>query len=228
MGDKNMRPNSLHDFQSMLAKIYADHNKRTYGFSALYALQLNRGIGIVSECLRKDNGDKEIIRKLPLIFGWLMALWNDLDIDIENVTWHKFPGICPYCRVTQNCLCIADEKKYDEKESLNVYRRDHSHRPKTLSDWQTLHMKIYGRVNKIKMRVQVWDHFVEEFGEVCAEMLLERRKELENECADVMMWLLAFCNRISVNLDELTWQKYPGECNACQKEQCECPRIAFE
>lgn len=220
------RPQTLSECQQMFSSIFGERNKKLYTDKDCL-LQVVENNARIAECLRKEeeNGIQEIVELLPKTFAWLIALWNTKGLVIEDALWHKYPGVCPYCLRRQDCSCISKDLAYDPERNLNVFRRDHTLRPRTLAAWQERHGEIYGKMNKVKSRLQVWLHFVEEVGEVSVELRHERKEEFANESADALMWLFAFANRISASLDEATWRVYPYECDTCHKEQCECPYV---
>lgn len=221
----NTRPEFLKDWQAMFKRIFGERNKEFYtpAECLLHILEETRGI---AKSLRREEDAEEMTERLATIFGWLVAVLNYLEIDMEDALWFKYPGICPYCFAKKNCFCISNEHKYDPDEvNLNHSRRDTKRMPRSLSKQQKLFKEIYGKVNAIMMRQQIWNHFMEELGEMSYELRHKNKQQLKEESADVLAWLIAFCIRIDVDLDEIVWHTYHGECNVCAKDVCECPYV---
>lgn len=236
---ENIRPETVPQWLDMFFRIYGERNQRLYHPSEIL-LQVWEEVSKIEEHLRKDRRDvnERVIKHVPVMLGWLMAFWNyrglpyriahtdgkDCGVDLEGATWHKFPAVCPYCKRTERCMCIVEDLAYNpENDDLNRFRRDIKNRPRTIAGWQKCHATIYGRVNKIKTIHQVFCHFKEELGEMSFEHRHKNFPKFMNESADVFMWLCAFATRLESNLDEITWMTYPGQCNICRKEVCECP-----
>lgn len=219
---KNTRPKSLRDWQEMFQRIYRKHNDQFYETPDLL-LQVVEEIGQVGELLRKGADTREVAAHLPMLFGWLMAFWNRIKLPVEDAAWFKYPNICPYCFREEKCLCISEEFKYEAGVvSLNAFRRDKAKAPHSLKDWQEMFGRIYGAVNKIISREMVWFHFTEEVAEVSREWRHKNMEGVREESVDILAWLFGFASKLKVDLDELTWFTFPGECNVCHQEQCNC------
>jgi len=64
---------------------------------------------------------------------------------------------------------------------------------------------------------------ISEAGEVADAYLKSDRKALENEVADLLAWLLSFCNVIGIDLEEAVLAKYGRGCPNCGSKPCRCP-----
>ena len=51
----------------------------------------------------------------------------------------------------------------------------------------------------------------------------QRRKNLEEEFADVLAWLATIANVVDVDLNEAVKKKYGSGCPGCQQFTCVCP-----
>jgi len=216
------RPATLKEQQKMFNEIYGEHNDELYSTHDIKD-QIWEKSSQISECIRKE-GTSEIIVYLPVLYGWLMALWNRLDLDISEAAWSKYPNICPYCKRLEKCLCITEDLVFHSADmSLNVFRRDTKNKPQGVPEWQTMFKRIYGNINKVKPLVAVWFHFNEEVGEVSRELRHGNAQGIRDESADVFAWFLAFCIKLGIDMDDLIWKTYPYECNICRNEKCACP-----
>lgn len=223
---RNKRPQNLPEWQDMFFNIYGERNKMLYTPESclLHVVEELRGF---AQWLRKERvGDVGVKDHIAVAFGWLLGFWNYIHVDVEEALWEKYPNVCPYCFQDAKCFCISEGLKYHPTVvKLNAFRHDTTNMPRSLFEWQEMHARLYGNVNKITAQYQVFSHFIEEIGEMSYEYRHKNNQALREESADVMMWLFAFCTRIDVNLDELVWHTYPAECNRCEKHVCECPYV---
>lgn len=223
MAKETVRPESLQEWQSMFRAIYKEHDDRLYETSSLL-LRVVEEMSEMAEALRKDDLP-ELIKNIPEVFCWLMALYDRLNINIEEALWRKYPGICPYCFREEKCLCITEDSKpkYNFQDSrYNCFRRDRKRMPKSLREWQSMFKRIYGNINRLESKKRLWFHFMEEIGEISKALRHGNKEELEAECADALAWLLPFCTKLELDIDELVWKRFPWECDVCHKQKCEC------
>lgn len=223
----NVRPCSLREQQDMFAWIYGEHNDAIYSTHDIQA-QIWEKIGQMEELLRKERIN-EMQALLPILYGWLMGLWNRIGVDIAEAAWFKYPDICPYCLREYRCGCLTEDLVYDpENPELTAHRRDIQRKPTSVREWQAMYSRIYGRVNKIQVLAAVWSHFVEEVAETSRELRHKNDRGVRDESADAFAQFMGFCTKlgevrdIPIDVDELVWQKYPGECNECRQEKCVC------
>lgn len=214
------RPVSLKEWQEMFERIYGEH-KRKYWTPEGLLLHIVEAQAEITEFLRHQNIER-IISRLPVLFKRFIAFCNIVGVNLEEAVWYKYPSICPYCQRTVKCLCITEELTYCAREELDSFRKMVELKPGSLLEWQEMFRRIYGNINKIAWREMIWFHFEEEVGEVSKAFRLKGEENLRNELADTFAWLMAFIDRLGLDLAEITWQEYPGFCNECKKEKCEC------
>jgi len=65
--------------------------------------------------------------------------------------------------------------------------------------------------------------FTEEVGELAAAIRNGSHKELQEEFADVLAWLVTLANIKNVDLTQALVQKYGSGCPGCGKLTCQCP-----
>ncbi|MEM3713059.1 MAG: MazG nucleotide pyrophosphohydrolase domain-containing protein [Thermoproteota archaeon] len=162
------------------------------------------------------------------IFAWLCAFVTRHG-SLEEIVWHKFPNICPYCFADKDCLCIARMSYMDKEERekyLETHRKNKNNFPQKLDDWKKMFDRIYGNINRVQSIEQIGFHMTEEVGEVAREIRLRRKEELKEEIADVFAWLIAIilkCEAITneeFNLADLLWQRFPNKCHRCGSKPC--------
>ena len=64
---------------------------------------------------------------------------------------------------------------------------------------------------------------MEEFGELATALRTGDKKNLAEEFADVLAWLVTIANIANVNLTEAIADKYGSGCPGCNQFICTCP-----
>lgn len=62
-----------------------------------------------------------------------------------------------------------------------------------------------------------------EIGELLRAYLKGNPVEIREEVADVFAWLSSVCNLLDIDLEDVTWEKYPDQCPKCRTNPCKCP-----
>lgn len=228
------RPRSVKEFQEMFCYIYHGLNGRLYKTDRELIDCLVEKICLLMEDARKDRR-VALKEQLAHVFSWYMAVANRLGIDIQEVLWHKYPGVCPYCLREKDCMCGTEHPVIGGKElKLRRLRRERAgHEPRTLAGHQALHGRLYSWQHDRELPITIAAHIVEEIGEVsCAQrhFVIERNREKKNdlwnevlaEMADVLSWMFALANRLEFDLADVVWEYYPYECVKCHKGPCIC------
>ncbi len=208
----------MYDWQSMFFKIYGGKNNTHYTVEQLL-LHVFEASAKISEGMRKEDNN-EIIEYLPLMFAWIISFANRIELNIAQTIWSKYHGVCPYCGKERHCSCVSGEAK-----PLKLYSNCEAVMPESVSGWQEMFDRIYGQINNLPSLSQIWMHVLEELAELSREFRLKNKEGLKLEFADAMAWFFAYCNRMRINLSEITYEKYPGKCDVCGKAECECPIV---
>ena len=231
------RPQSAKEFQEMFRHIYHDLNTQQYKKDKDLIARLIEEITKLMEHARKDR--RMLFRaQLTNIFSWSMAVTNRLEINIQEALWYKYPGVCPYCLKEKDCICGTEHPIIKNKEIvLRRLRRERAGRePQTLTEYQTLHGRLYSWQHDRELPIVIAAHLVEEAGEVSyAHRHLEIAKKsktrdywlnsVREEMSDVISWMFALANRLEFNLADVIWEYYPYECVKCHKGPCICEEI---
>jgi|GEM_PF-3352212 len=211
------RPVTLGEFQKMVRIIYLLKDQRDYTLQDLL-IHIQEEAAKIDEGLRKSS-DNEQINALPIFFCWFLSFCNMAGYNLEEVVWAKYQGICPYCG-GEECFCKPKQKKPD-----TWFKNPQGKIPRSLPEWQEMFRRMYGKSNSELWPIQIWLHVHEELGEFSREFRLKNVPKSHEELADAFAWLMAYCNKMNVNLAELTWNTYPGICNVCRQEKCQCPKV---
>jgi NTP pyrophosphatase (non-canonical NTP hydrolase) len=214
------------EFQTMNEYIYGEKNRQFYSDEALVARLLEE-TAIILEVVRKDYRDR-IPRHLADIFSWYNAVANRLNLDVQEVLWQKYPGVCSYCLREKDCMCgIEHPSDLEAKgKKLRALRLDRDGRePRTLSEHQALHARLYAWQHKRELPIMIASHIVEEAGEVSEAFRYKDKDKRADEMADVLSWIFALATRMGLDLAEVMWEFYPYICRKCEEERCACEQM---
>lgn len=220
------RPFTLGEFRVMNEYIYGDKNRELYGDGDLIR-RLFEVTALLGKVARKDRRELFGLHVAD-VFSWYSALANRLDLDVQEIMWIKFPGVCSYCLRNERCACGIDHppEPAERDKMLRALVRDRKRRePQMLSDHQHFHRTMYAWKHEGGDPVKIVQHIEEEIAEVSEAL---RRKDTDNvakEMADVLSWLLTFCNRMDIELADVMWRIYPYECRKCEEERCVCEEM---
>jgi NTP pyrophosphatase (non-canonical NTP hydrolase) len=226
--DAEDRHLTLHQWQLQIREIC--YPKDAFLGPEVLWLQMLKEASVVSEmCRRQRYADLFPSTDPPLgrMLFTLFRFCNEMNIRVDDVMWHKYPGICPYCApidpeiiqqllgrkdhyrskdmpgdaiVFQECRC--DLQSYGDYDEMRVtsFRSERACMPHGLIDWQTMVDGIYG----IKYRRQSVEnaalHLFEELGEVAGEILSSDYDTTRDEVADVFGWICSLSTRAALAL----------------------------
>ena len=66
---------------------------------------------------------------------------------------------------------------------------------------------------------------ISEVGELAEAIRLEDTQKISEELSDVFAWLCSVSNLTNIDLEEVSFLKYPGKCNRCDSNPCGCPEF---
>lgn len=208
---------SLRQWQEEFRSTYREKDQRDYTAADLL-LHVIEQTAEIAESFRKEEKLAEVL--LAHFFVWIVSFADRIEIDVEDATFRKYHGLCPYCGKKQNCICISSETK-----PKRWHRDNHAKRPNSLNMWQKFFDRVYGNVNKVAGRDKVWLHLLEEVGEVSKDFRLKNKKGISEELADTFAWFFSLCNRLNVDLDKVIFNTFPGRCDVCKNTKCSCPPV---
>ena len=93
----------------------------------------------------------------------------------------------------------------------------------SLHDLQKLIHTMYYEKDAARGAEATFLWFTEEVGELAAAIRSGSSKELHEEFADVLAWLVTLANIKNVDLSQALAQKYGSGCPGCGKLICQCP-----
>lgn len=219
MGVRFHSTQSLADFQSLIARIYALPDDRLYSIWDLLAQQQRFTMRSLKG-IRKSDPQK-IKDNLLIASSWAMSVANRLHIDVDSELWKRFPGVCSYC-TKKPCACKALKPNKRTK-----VRATKATKPPSLYQYQRLFSDIYP-VNSRTM-ADAGVHLAEEMGEVSEaihnylgkhqEKIFE---EISLELADYFSCVFGLANSANINMSEELAAFFDNGCHACHKAPCQC------
>lgn len=216
----HVRPQfSLRQFQHFIDEVYGVPDQRLYSVPDLLSNQ-QRFTMRALKGIRKQ--DKEKVRyNLLIAISWLMAVVNQLHIDLEDAVWNRFPGFCSYCGM-RPCAC----KKMKLKKR-SAQKRPQASRPKTIAEMQKMFNGIYPSTSRTIQDAGV--HLAEEMGEVseAIHIFLGEHKEKQfneiiHEVADYISCFFGVANSTSFDVAHELSVMYRNSCHICHKAPCVC------
>lgn len=217
---------SIHEAQEKVGVIFGEANSR-FSLGTL-ALLLGRSMGMLHKPYRL--GDEERFKvQLPGVFAWVSAVANAVDINLEDVLWEHFPGVCPYCAQK---VCNPDLHVGKGRLDVSHFAKETKERPKSFVGMQKMLKRIYPN-NTFEDSV---GHVVEEATEIqlaVAKFLWARQQpfvpsvsdlvsQLSLELSDILANLIAVANCNNVSLGTLVTEAYKKGCRSCGKKVCSC------
>ncbi|KIO46546.1 MULTISPECIES: MazG-like family protein [Sanguibacteroides] len=188
----------------------------------------------VGRCFQLINRKREaeIEKILPSIFKWFCVLffkYSNRNINLSDVLWNKFPGICPYCQKT-TCQCRIGKEQLDIPSLRDHVRNNIDRKPKTINEWQSHFQKIYPRGAESSFIINV-SHLAEELAELSEAYRKKHIKKdlpcVEMEMADVFSWIMGLANlihqlkdaqnkRLEYRFGSIISEKYKDGCPDCK------------
>jgi len=210
---------SLSQFQNFNKEVYGLPDDRLFSLSDLLTNQ-ERFTMRALKGIRKGERDK-IKNNLLISFSWLAAIAGRLHIDMEEVTWKRFPSICSYCG-KQPCSCkkskLRSRRKIVVKNSL---------KPKNLAGFQKMLSLIYPADSRTLFEAGV--HLAEEIGELnevihffSGEHKAKYFEEIKKEIADVISCFFSVANSAKIDMAAGLGKMYYSNCHVCHKAPCVC------
>jgi NTP pyrophosphatase (non-canonical NTP hydrolase) len=210
---------SLSQFQNFNKEVYGLPDDRLFSLPDLlsnqerFAMRALKGI-------RKGEGDK-LKSNLLVSFSWLAAIAGRLHIDMEEVTWRRFPSVCSYCG-KQPCSC----KKIKLKSRRRIIVKN-SLKPKNLAGFQKMLSLIYPVNSRTLFEAGV--HLAEEVGELnevihffLGEHKAKYFEEIKKEIADVISCFFSVANSAKIDMAADLGKMYYNNCHVCHKAPCNC------
>lgn len=92
----------------------------------------------------------------------------------------------------------------------------------SLRGLQKLMREIYFERDKKRGIPETYIWFISEVGELANALVKGTTKDVTEEAADVIAWLLSLCNLMNIDLEKAVYGKYGGGCPRCHTMPCRC------
>lgn len=93
----------------------------------------------------------------------------------------------------------------------------------SIGDFQQLIREMYYEKDVARGVSGTFMWLMEEVGELSSALRSDDRKNLAEEFADVLAWLVTIANVADIDLTQAVAAKYGTGCPGCSKFQCICP-----
>lgn len=196
---------------------------------------LNLSIIEIGEMLRYDDYSQKAVRDaLASVLSRTIAYANSFgDLDIIGEMSRRYPVEgCAYCR-NPACVCEYDERRTITEQDIKKIQRKWS-----IEDWCRHLDKVYGKVNRDRSFVHVFNRLQNEFCKISkvefthtrtrSETSDNYRDELTKQFADVFAWIFAVSNMHSLNVGGIIKAWAFKKCATCDMNPCQCGPFIFE
>ena len=92
----------------------------------------------------------------------------------------------------------------------------------SLRDFQRHFREVYFSRDSARGAERTFLWLVSEVGEAADALKDGDKEKLKLELADVMAWLLSFCNVVDIDIQEALEEVYGGGCPKCSSKPCIC------
>jgi len=219
--------------------IYGKKNKGL-DFEYMYSFLTRKTSYLTREFIRADGIDKSKIKETYIeSLSWLIAISHLLEIDLESSFFSKFPGICPYC-IKSPCCCSQTHRKPEFtsnarkiKEEL-AYSKDAIYRngkaqtyaPDMINNIYPSNKNIFNIFGGFYHSSRLFEE-LGELHEAYAKLKEDKfynKKNLEDELADILAWMLSLWGIMfkDIDLGDAIDTYYINGCPSCNSSECIC------
>ena len=207
-----------------------------------YAIaHISQDLGNVGEQIREggDEGNGKPMagkyqRYIGSLFAWLLALASESKIELQDVTWKKYPGVCAYCHEPKDCAeawWTISQKEKDKKPAPAVEEKTEPP-PGNLDGWLEVWSRIYGR--KVRGGLELHDimyKLYEELGEILDAYNEHNFEDVKSELPDFLSWLLDLIIKLrqygfigeNDKPSIILYEKFRNGCPSCKSpNECKC------
>lgn len=131
-----------------------------------------------------------------------LVLAAHFGINLEDAIWNKFPAMCPYC-LEKRCICTPVKKNPAYHLRIKKPKQELS-----IGFFQEMFGDIYPPM-PLYTTIRILFHIFEEMFEVDQELWImtlsnqKKRREAENEFADIIAWMIQMANTLGIDLQGL-------------------------
>ncbi len=210
---------TIPQYQRFIGELYGLNNARHWNAPEIltnverFSMRMLKGIRKADAAKTKSNAF--------IALSWFTSFLNQLQVDLEEIVWRRFPYHCSYCG-TSPCSC-----RKNKVVSRKAVSRDDKQKPKTFAEYQEMFQKIYPAESRTLSHAGI--HLAEEVGELAEAFLLFRGSHrptdfanVELEAADYFSCLMGVLNSLGVNAADEISRMYNPNCHECHAMPCRC------
>ncbi len=210
---------TFRDYQKFIQDVYGIPNGRHFSTAdMLFNIERFSRRGLKG--IRKGDPQKTKVNCI-ISMSWFMSLLNQMQIDIGEELWKRFPYQCSYCA---SCPCVCKEEKITDRRALTV---NDARRPKTIQEFQAMFKEIYPPEKRTIQHAGI--HLAEEMGEL-SEMILAYRGAHEEidftnvmqEAADLTSCFMGVFNSLPIDFAKELSVHFHENCHKCHHIPCSC------
>ena len=210
---------SLQDYQKLVNEIYGPSNRRHFTVEEMLT-NVSRFSMRALKGIRKNDPEKIKIN-IVVATSWFMSLMNQLEIDLEDEVWNRFPYLCSYCG---ECPCVCKTKKNQKRLKIKINKK---YKPETIAGLQKMFNEIYPAKSRTLEHAGI--HLAEEVGEFSEAVLKFRGhhtdeyfKNVTLEAADTFSCFMGVCNSINFDYEKDLLSLFSHGCHVCKSTPCVC------
>lgn len=210
---------TIADHQEFVRQVYGLNNDRYFTTPDMLT-QVQRFVMRGLKGIRKGD-KKKITFNLLIATNWFMSLMNQLHIDVQDVTFKRFPNLCSYCG---NCPCVCKKEKVKKRKRV-VEKNDK--KPRTIAQFQRMFFNIYPPESRTLEQAGI--HLGEEMGELIEAIATyrgsrksENFENISQEAADFVSCLFGVLNSWKINASHELSILFFKNCHVCKMAPCEC------
>lgn len=210
---------TLSSFQEVNRQIYGLSNDRLFSVSDLVS-NTERFTMRALKGIRKGDMRK-LKSNLMIALSFATSVANRLHVEIEDITWRRFPGKCSYCGKAP-CAC----KKIKPTKRTKLIRKS-SEKPATLAQFQSMFDNIYPASSRTLYQAGV--HLAEEVGELSEAIHFylgdhsnQLFKQTQEELADYMSCIFGVATSAKIDVAKTLYKMFNNGCHVCHKAPCIC------
>lgn len=210
---------SFGDYQKFVNEVYGISNLRNFSVDDMIT-NITRFSMRGLKGIRKNDVEKVKIN-IVIALSWFMSLMNQLDINIEEAVWQRFPYCCSYCG---ECPCACKVKKVQKRVKIKVNDKLFS---KSIGGFQKMFNEIYPAQDRTLEHAGI--HLAEEVGELSESILAfkgqhtaEGFAQLKLEASDLVSCIMGVFNSAGIDYEKTLVEMFTNGCHECKQTPCAC------
>lgn len=224
---KFSKDDSIADLQKFLDDVYGKSDDQHFSLFELVGQQERFSMRILKDIRKRDH--EALSSDIITALSWGLEVANRLHIDVGDVLWQRFPGVCSYCG-KRPCSCTTRHLT----SRAHISPAAGMKKPRSLAKAQEDLEAIYpSAARTIESAGMLLAEEVGEFSEAIHQYYLSHKEpelaKVKIELADFVSCLFDVANSAHLQLAEILARDYAKNCNHCHNIPCTCDfkKVAF-